>query len=325
MTEMKETMIGIGKDILVSLIILGIILGSLYAFSGRWPPMVVIESGSMMHSEESKIGVIDPGDIVVVQESDKEDITTYVEGKATDYRRYGQYGDVIIFEPAGDSREIPIIHRPVLYLEENDSVRGTFDIPTLQNLEFGTEWNSSQGEVHLGLEGTITLYDYGYKNNDLEIDLSELNQGGYITKGDNNDEIDQISTRQLSPPVKEEWIKGRARGELPWFGIIKLAYIGRTEHIPSNSWNNFMISLAIILLLPVIVELGSKIYHEMIKKEDKVINDPSTRTENISDNQQDSDSNQITEKSDKKEEKRRNVEGDETQAETIENDEELNS
>lgn len=266
MTELKEAIIDIGRDVLVSLIILGIILGSLYAFSGRWPPMVVIESGSMMHSEESKIGVIDPGDIVVVQESDKEDITTYVEGKATNYRRYGQYGDVIIFEPDGDERETPIIHRPVLYLEENNSA---FDIPSLQNLEFGAEWNTSEGdEIYLGFEGTIILYDHGHKDNDLEIDLSELNQGGYITKGDNNDEIDQTSTRQLSPPVKEEWIKGRARGELPWFGIIKLAYIGRTEHIPRNSWNNFMISIAIILLLPVIAEIGSKIHREITDKED---------------------------------------------------------
>jgi len=268
MSEIEETIIGIGKDIMVSLIILVIILGSLYVFSGRWPPMVVIESGSMMHSEESQIGVIDPGDIVIVQESDKEDITTYVEGRDTGYRKYGQYGDVIIFEPDGDRDETPIIHRVVLYLEENNSVKGTFDIPTLQNLDDG-DWDtdaSENGTVY-GLDGNITLYDYGYNDKDLEIDLSELSHGGYITKGDNNDEIDQTSTRQLSPPVKEEWIKGRARGELPWFGIIKLAYIGRTEHIPRNSWNNFAISIAVILLLPVIVEIGSKIHSEMIKGE----------------------------------------------------------
>jgi len=265
MAEIEETIIGIGKDILISLVILGIILGSLYAFSGRWPPMVVIESGSMMHTQESRIGVIDPGDIVIVQESDMEDITTYVEGRASGYRKYGQYGDVIIFEPDGDRQETPIIHRAVLYLEENTSEKGTFDIPTLQNLEHGTDWDSDTNEdgSYYGLDGKITLYNYGHKDDDLEIDLSELSHGGYITRGDNNDEIDQTSTRQLSPPVKEEWIKGRARGELPWFGIIKLAYIGRTEHIPRNSWNNFAISLAIILLLPIVVEIGSKIHSEM--------------------------------------------------------------
>ncbi len=268
MTEIEETIIEIGKDILVSLVILGIILGSLYAFSGRWPPMVVIESGSMMHSEESQIGIIDPGDIVLVQESDKEDITTYVEGRATGYRKYGEYGDVIIFEPDGDGGETPIIHRVVLYLEENDSVRGTFDIPSLGNLEYGRDWNTSNEEgQYRDLEGNVTLYDYGHRDEDLEIDLSVIDQEGYITKGDNNDDIDQTSTRPLSPPVKEEWIKGRARGELPWFGIIKLVYLGRTEHIPRNSWNNFVISIAIILLLPVIAEIGSKIYYELSGKE----------------------------------------------------------
>ncbi len=146
MAEIEETIIGIGKDILISLVILGIILGSLYAFSGRWPPMVVIESGSMMHTQESRIGVIDPGDIVIVQESDMEDITTYVEGRASGYRKYGQYGDVIIFEPDGDRQETPIIHRAVLYLEENTSEKGTFDIPTLQNLEHGTDWDSDTNE-----------------------------------------------------------------------------------------------------------------------------------------------------------------------------------
>ncbi len=275
MAEIEETIIEIGKDILVSLVILGIILGSLYAFSGRWPPMVVIESGSMMHSEESQIGVIDPGDIVLVQESDKEDITTYVEGRATGYRKYGEYGDVIIFEPDGDTGETPIIHRVVLYLEENDSVRGTFDIPSLGNLD-DTEWDTCEDGNYLGLDCTLTLYDYGHRDEDLEIDLSELNQGGYITKGDGNDRYDQETT--LSPPVQEDWIKGRARGELPWFGIIKLVYLGRTEHIPRNSWNNFMISIAIILLLPVIAEIGSKIYHEFVEKENgEDIDDPTSR------------------------------------------------
>jgi len=311
MSEIEETIIGIGKDVLVSLVILGIILGSLYAFSGRWPPMVVIESGSMMHSEESQIGVIDPGDIVIVQKSEREDITTYVEGRANGYRKYGQYGDVIIFEPDGDTRETPIIHRAVLHLEENDSA---FDIPTLQKLEYGTDWDTSDGNNYYSLDGTVTIYDYGHQNEDLEIDLSDLTQGGYITKGDNNDEIDQTSVRRLSSPVKEEWIKGRARGELPWFGIIKLLYLGRTEHIPRNSWNNFMISIAIILLIPVIAEVGSKIYHEIVGKKDEknIDKDSSKKIEYREDEEEDitprigksrrTDSDLNSEKTEKKEE-----------------------
>ncbi|MBS3781025.1 MAG: S26 family signal peptidase [Candidatus Thermoplasmatota archaeon] len=270
MSKIEETIIDIGKDVLVSLVILGIILGSLYAFSGRWPPMVVIESGSMMHSEESQIGVIDPGDIVVVQESDKEDITTYVEGKSTGYKRYGQYGDVIVFEPDGNEQTTPIIHRPVLYLEENDS---GFDAPSLDGLEYGEEWNTTdEGNSSLGLTGTITIYDYGFDNKDVEIDLSSLRHSGYITKGDNNPNIDQAKKGRnaiSSETIKEEWILGRARGEFPWFGIIKLTFIGRTEYIPRNSLMNFGISVGVILLFPIITEVGSKIYYEMSDGESK--------------------------------------------------------
>ncbi len=271
MTGSKDDLFQLGKDVLVSLIILLIILGSLYAFSGRWPPMVVVESGSMMHGENSQIGVIDPADIVLVQETDRDEITTYVEGRATGYRMYGQYGDVIIFEPDGDNSETPIIHRAVIYLEydEEDS---SFDIPSLEDLEYGEDWTTSDAhETARGLDPStdVTIYDYGYADLEVTIELSELNDSGYITMGDshrtNAPEYDQKGARG-DDPVKEEWIKGRARGELPWFGIIKLAFMGRTEHIPRNSWINFGVTIGIILLLPLIIDLGTKIYKKTYKK-----------------------------------------------------------
>lgn len=276
MAEIEEAIIEIGKDVLVSLVILGIILGSLYVFSGRWPPMVVIETGSMMHSEDSQIGAIDPGDIVIVQERDKEDITTYVEGRATGYRKYGQYGDVIIFEPDGDKQETPIIHRAVLYLEY-DEEQDLFNIPALGYLDYGEDW-SIQGNDNADVEEgeglsrylDIYIYDYGHEDKTIIISLEEFENSGFITKGDNNLNIDQAQGNNIKDPVKEEWMLGRARGELPWFGIIKLLYLGRTGDVPSNSWNNFMISIAIILLLPIITEIGSKIYHEMAGGEEEL-------------------------------------------------------
>jgi len=42
-------------------LIVGGLLLVLYLFSGVWPPMVVIESSSMMHGEDSQVGVIDTG------------------------------------------------------------------------------------------------------------------------------------------------------------------------------------------------------------------------------------------------------------------------
>ncbi len=279
MTSAKEEMYRLGKDVLISIVILVVILGSLYAFSGRWPPMVVVESGSMMHSGNSQVGVIDPGDIVVVQEVEKDDIITYAEGRNTGHRKYGQYGDVIIFEPDGDHRATPVIHRPVLYLEY-DREQDSFDVPSLGDLEYGEDWvieNADLEDVADGenLSGTIILYDYGHEDKTISIELDEIDSSGFITKGDNNPNVDQNPRhRGIQEPVKEEWVLGKARGELPWFGIIKLVTIGRTADIPRNSWINFGASIAVIMLLPFIVEISSKIYGNLSdKSKDKDIGD----------------------------------------------------
>ena len=123
------------KDIAIAVVVVAIIMGSLYAYTGMWPPMVVVESGSMQHSDDrSYIGVIDTGDIVLSKETSFSDITTYVEGRSTGYQKYGDYGDVIIYRPMGKDTT-PIIHRAVLYLEWNSI--SAFDVEGLRGLEYG--------------------------------------------------------------------------------------------------------------------------------------------------------------------------------------------
>ena len=51
----------------------------LVLMTGSWPPMVVIESGSMMHEDEGNVGAIDPGDLVLVM-SDADTIRVSVIG-----------------------------------------------------------------------------------------------------------------------------------------------------------------------------------------------------------------------------------------------------
>ncbi len=46
---------------------------------------------------------------------------------------------------------------------------------------------------------------------------------GYITKGDNNRDIDQKTSTSRLEPVKEEWIIGVARWHVPWVGYLSLA------------------------------------------------------------------------------------------------------
>ena len=80
-----------------------------WGYTGNWTPMVVIESGSMEHDGNplypepgfTHIGAIDTGDLVLVKSAERDDIVTYLEGKQTGYKRYGDYGDVIIYYKNG--------------------------------------------------------------------------------------------------------------------------------------------------------------------------------------------------------------------------------
>ena len=50
-SELKQTLIITTAKLLLAVIIIVIILGSLWAYTGNWPPIVVVESNSMMHGE----------------------------------------------------------------------------------------------------------------------------------------------------------------------------------------------------------------------------------------------------------------------------------
>ncbi|MFP4051651.1 MAG: S26 family signal peptidase [Thermoplasmata archaeon] len=304
MENLEKQLKSIGKDVLISLVILIFILGILFVYSGRWPPLVVIESSSMSHGTgdppDSQIGVIDTGDIVIVKETSGEDIITYVEGKAEGYKTYGQYGDVLIYKALGKDKT-PIIHRPVLYLIYND---GAFDIPSLKNLDYGEEW-TLENEVQQGderwnnLTGSFYIHDYGYANKDIKIDLEPLlkfKHSGYITMGDHNPKIDQnLSDPICAEPVKNDWVEGKARGELPWFGILKLITIGKTSYIPQNSWYYLFGSLSIILISPFLIEYSVEIYKRKIERPDSK-NGGSRDNHYLENNEEKNESEKIKEK-----------------------------
>ncbi len=286
MQEYRDEIVQVLKDAAVALLILAIILSSLYVYTGRWPPMVVIESASMSHGEgdppESMLGVIDTGDIVAVKTvNDRHEIVTYIEGRASGYRTYGQYGDVIIFRPDGSEDKTPVIHRPVLYIEYNETADG-FDVPDLADLTYEKDWQSDEGERVYGLTKNIILNDYGHRDVTLEIDLgsflnsdNEYQPDGFITMGDNNIDnnrgiYDQGNLRNINEPIRIEWVEGKARGELPWFGSLKLIYMGRTESVPPNTWRNLIISIAVIISLPIIIEYALDYYKKKDKDDEEV-------------------------------------------------------
>lgn len=228
-------------EFLFAVFVLGIIMGGLWIYSGQpfpgSPPLVVIESGSMMHKNEpfGRLGTIDAGDIVLAKAVGKrEDVITYAGTRS--YKTYGEYGDVIIYRPMNRRDQTPIIHRAICWVEYDGN--------------------------------TYTVEEYGIVNATSitipELDLTNYNasHSGFITKGDSNNYPDQHpNARICREPVKVEWIIGKARGELPWFGSLKLMFSRNEEgewgasEVREDSWICLIISIVILLSIPLSLDI----------------------------------------------------------------------
>ena len=245
-----------------------ILLGSMWIATGSFPPMVVVESGSMMHEDEGSVGAIDPGDLVLVMNPDRVEIVTYVEAtqEANEnfgYETHGMAGDVIIYRKNGGS-DTPVIHRALLKAVANSS--GGWDVPgtSLVNVDSIT-WTLDYECPYHG--GTYNL----------KIDSWEPNHEGYLTTGDNLDSngcnIDQL--RATSPDasetyirgnglkdengnpvlaVKDEWIIGVAATEIPWLGAAKLAISGTSSSVTDSTWRSLAMVVVLIIATPYLVE-----------------------------------------------------------------------
>ncbi len=252
-------------------IFIGSIIGGIYVYSGVSPPFTVINSGSMQHSDESSIGTIDTGDMVIVKNPDYQEITTYVEGSKTDYSKFGEYGDVIIYR-SGDRN---IIHRAMLHmtLYETETVTQKWYIPELKDYDnwdiksiLGSVkslyWDNENCILTVDISSTFYLTDVGYGDGEPSVNIFKLGIGkdvgysGYLTKGDNaetNKTFDQNSS--IHPElVTEEDIRSIAAVEIPWLGCIKLWINDKnTDLIPENSITSlitvFVVLISIIIVL----------------------------------------------------------------------------
>lgn len=237
--------------------------------------MVVIESKSMQHGDRSYIGVIDTGDIVIVKSVEDGEVVPYVEGVVTGHRTYGEPGDVIIYYKSGMSK--PIIHRAIVELVYNFTGKG-FDIPSLKELP-SWMWSVPGGsKVWWNLQDTVVLYGIGFANVTVPIDLKAMldlmsspvfvggPHGGLITMGDNNYYVgpngtllgryDQQWIGAVREPVQSSWIIGEARGELPWFGLLKLYATGTApDYTPKNSQVNLVVTLVLLITVPLAMDV----------------------------------------------------------------------
>ncbi len=254
---------------LVALAVIVVLLVSLYAYTGNWPPVYVVESDSMQHGYTDIVGLINTGDLVLAQKIPANQITDYVMGMKTGYSTYGEYGDVLLYHPNG-AGSTPIIHRAILYLVWNPAY-GTYSAPELQGLPCGASPTAfyktpgTAGECGTTNLTSLNLTHIGWKSVPVVIDLQSSMLGdhsGYLTMGDNNFDPtgcvpstvactgfpDQLPGG-FSSLVEPGWIIGVARGMVPWFGAFKLLLDGNAGMVPPQSWEFAGLTIAGIILV----------------------------------------------------------------------------
>jgi len=251
MDEDNDGMKGTMKDVIISVIIVVIIFLSLYAYAQTWPPIVVIESGSMQHGDLSHIGTIDTGDIVIVKKIySEDDVVSYVEGRMNGYETYGDYGDVVIYQYNGKL----IIHRAMIYLHWNGKewkIRGFKDDNYPSWLHVTKDYISIDD---VGFEKKVVIINIDRNH----LDPNKVGKDGFITMGDNNlarygsSAYDQSTAGGFIPIcpklVNYNMIVGVARGEIPWMGAIKLYVTGtNTDEIPPNTTLNMILSIILLI------------------------------------------------------------------------------
>ncbi|UCG70388.1 MAG: S26 family signal peptidase [Thermoplasmata archaeon] len=285
------------KYTIIWFVILIIFFRSIFIYTGNWPSMIVVESNSMQRSEdEAFLGTIDMGDMVLVKDiENKDDVISYMKGKRIGHETYGEYGDVIIYRKNGYTDTTPVIHRAIVWLEYNET-SNSYDIPELKHHEKGDErdwYVVGEDDRWYNLAQTVVLRDIGNDHEDVNIKLGGIlssfalsgvkPHSGFITLGDNNlGIIDQGALPDghggRVRPVVPEWVIGKARGELPGLGLIKIQNSDpeSLEMAPSNSWSMFFLSAVLLFVIffgiPIclfIIEILLKKRRAKIEKEGK--------------------------------------------------------
>jgi hypothetical protein len=163
-----------------------------------------------------------------------------------------------------------------MYVSPNPA--GGADVPDLAALPpadwKGTTMNGQPTWDPYGL-ASIWIRGMGYRHDlnitfDLDTFVGDYGQAGYITMGDNNayDRCRTLDPCGPSVPYDEQWFPsqgdliGHARGEIPWFGLIKLlvsptgscAQGWGDPCAPANSWSSLALGLVALAVLPFALE-----------------------------------------------------------------------
>ncbi len=269
----------IGLIIVLGCVLLG--YSMVKSMSGVNPPFTVIESESMQHSNNSEVGIIDTGDMMLVKDPNKTTIVTLVEGYVSGEMHFGDYGSVIVYKRQNAN---PVIHRAILYLEYNSNTH-SWSAPALANYPenmWEISGENKNPDVN-NLNGTLILKlpgNYRSINDDnsiaIHLDNLNTNYNGYITMGDNNQDIDQNS-RDISYNilVSKDRIKSVAWKEIPWLGAIKLFTNGKINNVLEHAHNAIanLISFLFTIIL-ILFSIGFVYDMYKLKKENKTPTPP---------------------------------------------------
>ncbi len=211
--------VSLARDILWVTAVVGGIALALYLACGTWPALVTVESSSM----EPHMNI---GDLVVVVEENRfGDLQAWDESHSTGYQKFGDYGDVIIYRPNGEtdfwasigllpfSKQHPIIHRAMTWVDAGEPVpsyinpyRGSttpaeyLPLATSNTTVYGyyilypenttMPANVSTDAKGIGFSTGSEKYflpkQYVTNETGYIRYLNVTTHGGYITKGDNN-------------------------------------------------------------------------------------------------------------------------------------------
>ncbi|WP_049924217.1 S26 family signal peptidase [Halopiger djelfimassiliensis] len=192
----EDDTVVVARDVLSGValvVVLGLVL---FAISGIWPPLVVIESPSMTPNMQTGdlVFVVDDDRFVGDDHVDGTGIVPRENGVETGHEKFGDPGDVIVFKPDGSESRTPVIHRAHFWVEE------------------GENWVETKADP-VAVDGRTCD----------ELAACPAPHDGFVTKGDANGGYDQLPNRGAETTViKPEWVTGKAMVRAPWIGYLRL-------------------------------------------------------------------------------------------------------
>lgn len=152
------------RELLLATGMIGLLIVALYAHTGSMPPLVVVESSSMVHDVNGEVGSIDAGDLVLVHDQDFDTVVTFAEATQQGnshfgYSQHGLEGDVIIYKKNGEAGT-PIIHRAIMEVVPHDIAspnrNATANASNTEHCPDGGTYDSESKDVN-GVMGVCVL------------------------------------------------------------------------------------------------------------------------------------------------------------------------